>query len=159
MKKGVIVVLLLIILAGCTPQEVEPLLEEQPAFPEPQITAPVEETPPQQTPPAAEKLLSTHASNATAETITSAKGGIQVRTTPSGARIEVNNTFRGLSFQNIGGLSVGTYTIKLTKKGFIDKILEVSVKPRKYTLINLTLEEDPNLPSDIATSDKTPSLN
>jgi len=67
-------------------------------------------------------------------------GAINLTSTPSGAKIYLDNKYQGIAPQTLSNLEPGTYQLKLTKSGYQDWQQEVTVSPDKTIeiFVNLT---------------------
>jgi hypothetical protein len=68
-------------------------------------------------------------------------GAINLTSTPSGAKIYLDDKYQGITPQTLSNLEPGTYQLRLTKSGYQDWQQEVTVSPDKTIeiFVNLTL--------------------
>jgi len=68
-------------------------------------------------------------------------GTIKLTSTPSGAKIYLDNKYQGIAPQTLSNLEPGTYQLKLTKSGYQEWQQEINVSPDKTIeiFVNLTL--------------------
>lgn len=68
-------------------------------------------------------------------------GGLTIETVPSGAKIVINGTTRGITPQKLN-LEAGTYTVKLEKKGYQTKIVSFIIEANDDRIERYDLEPD-----------------
>jgi len=68
-------------------------------------------------------------------------GAISVSSTPSGANIYLDGSYKGTTPKTISGVSVGSHTIKITKSGYEDYTKQVTVIAGETTPVNAYLDE------------------
>lgn len=56
-------------------------------------------------------------------------GGIRVRTTPDKAEVYVDGERQGVTPRNVTGLPLGTYTVRVTRQGYVAQEREVTIGP------------------------------
>jgi len=69
-------------------------------------------------------------------------GSLYVQSSPSGASIYLDGSYKGTTPKTIEGLEVGTYTLKLTKSGYQDKSQTIRIEAGKREDVYLTLEKE-----------------
>lgn len=70
-------------------------------------------------------------------------GGVSVSSTPPGADIYIDGSYRGETAATIGGLSPGTHSLSLRKAGYYDATSTFSVSPGSVTIRSVTLQKYP----------------
>jgi len=72
---------------------------------------------------------------------TTGTGSLTVASVPSGATVFLDGTSRGTTPATLTGISAGPHTLKLSKAGYQDNSLQVTVATGKTTPISLTLQQ------------------
>lgn len=67
--------------------------------------------------------------------------GLVLRSEPSGARVYINGIERGLTPLFLESISPGSYNIRMTKEGYVERRFRISVKASGRLLVSITLEK------------------
>jgi hypothetical protein len=73
--------------------------------------------------------------------LSSSSSSIYVTSSPSGASVYLDGSYKGKTPKTITGVSAGSHTIKLSKSGYKDYTRTRSVKAGKRTIINANLRQ------------------
>ena len=72
--------------------------------------------------------------------VASLTGALSISSTPSGAKVYINNNFKGLTPLNIK-LNTGNYTVKITKDGYKDYSITIKVETGKIKEVKVYLSD------------------
>jgi hypothetical protein len=74
-------------------------------------------------------------------------GSLDVRSTPSGANIYIDDTYKGVTPKVISGVTEGSHRIKITRSGYYDYTETNSITAGKTTTVSATLTAVPQTPT------------
>ena len=82
-------------------------------------------------------------------------GSLDVRSTPSGASIYIDDAYKGVTPKVVSGLSTGPHHVKMIRDGYYDYSLTTTVTAGKTTTVLATLTSLPSTPTPTPTPKTT----
>jgi serine/threonine protein kinase len=73
-------------------------------------------------------------------------GSLDVRSTPSGASVYIDDTYKGITPTVVSGISAGSYVVKIARNGYYDYTKATTVTAGKTTTVSATLTVVPQTP-------------